>query len=179
MPDASCVICLAILEMIGGQDLRADFKATSLDTLHARWLEMLHQSRFTSAQELHATWNGVGPKDEHEEEEDKTVGDATTSASLAPKDRSSSEMFTDRPCVCPEFNPSPKSEGVNGPHHQFFVESNHSAFSDATGGNMTTDWQQDFDTTTHFKDAIEAIQQGEIGFDPMEVDCVLEMMGLE
>ncbi|KAK1595339.1 uncharacterized protein LY79DRAFT_547440 [Colletotrichum navitas] len=172
----SCGICMDILRMLGGRDLRADFKATSLDTLHHMHREMLHQDYLPGAQKPRPTWTGVRLKDEHEDY--KTVSDSTTSASQAPDDSSSSEMFANRPCICPELNSSPKSEDIKGFKHQSFVELNHSTLGYAIGGNVSTDWQQHVEMPTHFDDAFEVYPQGQTYSGQMEVDYNWGVMSL-
>ncbi|KDN64469.1 hypothetical protein CSUB01_00426 [Colletotrichum sublineola] len=161
--------------MLGGRDLRADFKATSLDNLHHMYQKMVHQSFLPGAQEVRATWTGVEPKEEHRKY--KTVGDSITSASQAPED-SSFEMSTDWLCICPDFNPSLKFGDITGPNHQTFVGLNHSASGHATADIVSTDSQQDPEMPDCFKETFEAILQGQINFSPAEGDNTLEGMGL-
>ncbi|KAK2014788.1 hypothetical protein LZ32DRAFT_690258 [Colletotrichum eremochloae] len=174
----SCDVCAGILRMLGGgRDLRAHFRTISLDTLHGMYQEMVHQSFLPGAQEVRATWTGVEPKEEHRKY--KTVGDLITSASQAPEDSSSFEMFTDRPCVCLEFNPSPNSGDITGISHQTLVRPNYSTSGHVTADIVSTDSQQDPEMPDCFKETFEAILQGQINFPPAEDDNALEGMGLE
>ncbi|KAK2050620.1 hypothetical protein LZ31DRAFT_589658 [Colletotrichum somersetense] len=168
-----CYVCKDILRVLaGGEDPRVRFKATSLDTLHHMHQEMLHQKILLSAQDPCVTWTGVGPKDEHGEYQ--AAGGSTTSASQPLEHSSSFEMFTDLPCVCPEFNPSSKSGVIAGTIHQTFVQLDHPIFGYTPAGNMSTDLQQETEMPACFKNTLEAFEQGQIRFHPTEGNYILD-----
>ncbi|KAK1980135.1 hypothetical protein LZ30DRAFT_690156 [Colletotrichum cereale] len=169
----SCGLCMDILRMLGGRELRVDLKDTSLDTLRRRLQETLQQSSLPGAESPHVTPNGFEPKGEHGE--CKTSSNTTTWNNQALDDNSISEMFTDQPCACLEFSPTPKSADITGPDHRNFAESSHSRFDYATEGNVDTNSQQEFSISGHFEDAIGPNQQYQIDFDSMEMSWWEEM----
>ncbi|GKT53695.1 hypothetical protein ColTof4_05861 [Colletotrichum tofieldiae] len=211
----SCKGCKNILRELGGQDLRADFKDKSLDTLRRMHCEMVQQGSLPTAKEPSVT--SAGGELEVTQEECKTSSSLTTLSTqtsegrrYAPpvlddhsqpsgwpsipeknpevavhidppaaffdiciEDSGSFEMFTDRPCVCLEFNPSPESASFVEPDHHIFADPNHPTHYCGTGLNMEMDFQQDIPASTHFEDAIGSIQQHQIDFARMHLGWVL------
>ncbi|GJC86728.1 hypothetical protein ColLi_09566 [Colletotrichum liriopes] len=162
----SCVICKNILRKLGGQDLRADFKDTSLDTLHRMHREMVQQSSPPAAQGSSAT--SAGSELEGAHDECKTPSSLTTWSTQTSEGRRYAS-----PVLGLGFNPSPKSASFVEPNQHILADPNHPTHYCGTGLNMEMYFQQGFPTSTHFEDAIESIQQYQINFDRMQLGWVL------
>ncbi|GKT87864.1 hypothetical protein Ct61P_05714 [Colletotrichum tofieldiae] len=163
----SCDACKDILRKLGGQDLRADFKDTSLDTLHRMHREMVQQSSPPAAQGSSAT--SAGSELEGTHDGCKTPSSLTTWSAQTSEGR----RYVS-PVLGLEFNPSPKSASFAEPNQHILADPNHPTHYCGTGINMEMDFQQDFPTSTHFEDAIESIQLYQIDFDRMQLGWVLD-----